>query len=38
MLIEKRTALIVIAQIALLRLILEGALRYPHVVSMVLAN
>ena len=37
MLIEKRTALIVVAQIALLRQIREGAPRMPHVMSMVLA-
>ena len=38
MLIEKRIALIVVAQIALLRPIREGAPRMPHVMSMVLAN
>ena len=38
MLIEKRTALIVVAQIALLRPIREGAARMHHVMSMVLAN
>ena len=38
MLIEKRTALIVVGQIAILRPIREGALRMPQVLSMVLAN
>ena len=38
MLIEKRSALIVVAQIALLRPICEGAPRMPYVMSMVLAN
>ena len=38
MLIELRTALIVVAQIALLRPIREGALRMPLVMSMVFAN
>ena len=38
MLIEKGTALIVVAQIAILRPIREGAPRMPHVLSMVLAN
>ena len=38
MLIEKRTALIVVAKIALLRPICEGGPRMPHVMSMVLAN
>ena len=37
-LIEKRTALIVVAQIAFLRPIREGAPRMPHVMPMVLAN
>ena len=38
MLIEKRTALIVVAQIALLRPRLEGGPRKPYVISLVLAN
>ena len=38
MLIENRFALIVVAQISLLRLIREGVPRMPHVMSMVLAN
>ena len=38
MLIEKRTALIIVPQIALLRPIREGAPRMPHVMAMVLAN
>ena len=38
MLIEKRTVLIVVAQIALLKPIHEGAPRMLHVMSMVLAN
>ena len=38
MLIEKCTALIVVAQIALLRPIRECAPTKPHVMSMVLAN
>ena len=38
MLIEKRTALIAVAQIALLRPIREGAPRMPHVMSIVFAN
>ena len=38
MLIEKRTALIVVAQIALLRPVGEGAQKMPRVMSMVLAN
>ena len=38
MLIEKRTAVIVVAQIALLRPIRESAPRMPHVMAIVLAN
>ena len=38
MLIEKRTALIVVAQIALLRPRLEGGHQKPYVISLVLAN
>ena len=38
MLIEKRTGLIVVAQIALLRPRLEGGQRKPYVISLVLAN
>ena len=38
MLIEIRTALLVVAQIAVFRPIREGAPRMPHVMSMVLAN
>ena len=38
MLIEKRTALIVVAQIALLRPRFEGGPRKPYVISLVLAN
>ena len=38
MLIEKLTALLVVAQIALIRPITEGVPRMPHLMSMVLAN
>ena len=38
MLIEKRTALIVVALIALLRPIRKGAPRMPHVMSIIFAN
>ena len=38
MLIEKRTALIVVSQIALIKPIREGARRIPHVMWIVLAN
>ena len=38
MLIEKRPALIVVSQIAILRPICEGAPKMPHVMSMVFAN
>ena len=38
MLIEKRTALIVVAQIAFFRPIRKGAPKMPHVMSIVLAN